>query len=42
VDDPRANAEAVLRGNDNGGYTVPSRATYPHQWNWEVSGVDSG
>ena len=26
-------AEAVLRRNDNGGYTVPSRATYPHQWN---------
>ena len=28
-------AEAVLRANDNGGYTVPSRATYPHQWNWD-------
>ncbi len=28
-------AEAVLRRNDNGGYTVPSRATYPHQWNWD-------
>jgi hypothetical protein len=28
-------AENVLRGNDNGGYTVPSRATYPHQWNWD-------
>ena len=25
----------MLRGNDNGGYTVPSRATYPHQWNWD-------
>jgi hypothetical protein len=25
----------VLRGNDVGGYTVPSRATYPHQWNWD-------
>ena len=32
---PRALAEAVLRHNDNGGYTVPSRATYPHQWNWD-------
>jgi hypothetical protein len=31
----RAIAEAVLRGNDNGRYTVPSRATYPHQWNWD-------
>ncbi len=31
----RPAAEAVLRGNDVGGYTVPSRATYPHQWNWD-------
>jgi Glycosyl hydrolase family 63 C-terminal domain len=28
-------AERVLRGNDNGSYTVPSRSTYPHQWNWD-------
>ena len=28
-------AERVLRGNDNGTYTVPSRSTYPHQWNWD-------
>jgi hypothetical protein len=28
-------AERVLRGNDNGNYTVPSRSTYPHQWNWD-------
>jgi hypothetical protein len=28
-------AEAVLRHNDTGSYTVPSRATYPHQWNWD-------
>jgi hypothetical protein len=33
--DARISAENVLRGNDNGGYTVPSRATYPHQWNWD-------
>jgi Glycosyl hydrolase family 63 C-terminal domain len=33
--DIRTSAENVLRGNDNGGYTVPSRATYPHQWNWD-------
>ena len=33
--DLRASAAAVLRANDNGGYTVPSRATYPHQWNWD-------
>ena len=25
----------MLRGNDVGRYTVPSRATYPHQWNWD-------
>jgi hypothetical protein len=30
-----AAAEGVLRENDNGGYTVPSRSTYPHQWNWD-------
>ncbi|MET0614518.1 MAG: hypothetical protein ABW142_03675 [Thermoleophilaceae bacterium] len=28
-------AAAVLRGNDPGGYTLPSRTTYPHQWNWD-------
>jgi hypothetical protein len=32
---PAAAAERVLRLNDNGGYTVPSRSTYPHQWNWD-------
>ena len=31
----RAAAEAVLRANDEGDYTVPSRLTYPHQWNWD-------
>jgi Glycosyl hydrolase family 63 C-terminal domain len=33
--DLRATAANVLRGNDNGRYTVPSRTTYPHQWNWD-------
>jgi len=33
--DLRTTAENVLRGNDSGSYTVPSRATYPHQWNWD-------
>jgi hypothetical protein len=28
-------ATAVLRGNDTGRYTLPSRTTYPHQWNWD-------
>ena len=31
----RASAEAVLRANDEGRHTVPSRLTYPHQWNWD-------
>ncbi len=28
-------ATAVLRANDGGRYTLPSRTTYPHQWNWD-------
>ena len=28
-------AAGVLRANDAGRYTLPSRATYPHQWNWD-------
>jgi hypothetical protein len=35
IHDLRTMAENVLRGNDKGGYTVPSHATYPHQWNWD-------
>ena len=31
----RSAAAGVLRGNDGGSYTLPSRATYPHQWNWD-------
>jgi len=31
----RGAAEAVLRGNDAGEYTLPSRRTYPHQWGWD-------
>ena len=33
--DLRASAESVMRRNDTGSYSVPSRATYPHQWNWD-------
>jgi hypothetical protein len=36
--DPReltAAAANVLRANDSGRYTLPSRTTYPHQWNWD-------
>jgi hypothetical protein len=31
----RAQAAAVLREDDAGRYTVPSRELYPHQWNWD-------
>ena len=30
-----AAAIRVLRGNDAGSYTLPSRSIYPHQWNWD-------
>ena len=29
--------ETVLRTNDFGKYTVPSREIYPHQWLWDSS-----
>ncbi len=28
-------ARAILARNDRGGYTVPTAALYPHQWNWD-------
>ena len=28
-------AQAILRGNDRGGYTVPTAQLYPFQWNWD-------
>jgi glycogen debranching enzyme len=31
----RSSCEQVLRGNDRGGYTVPSPRLYPHQWAWD-------
>src|ERR671915_1868180 len=33
--DLRTGATNVLRANDGGRYTLPSRTTYPHQWNWD-------
>ncbi|OSP56003.1 hypothetical protein [Pseudoruegeria sp. SK021] len=30
-----ARAKAILRGNDRGGYTVPTEGLYPYQWNWD-------
>ncbi len=30
-----ASAEAILRDNDRGAYTVPAKGLYPFQWNWD-------
>src|SRR5437868_3550376 len=30
-----AAAIEILRGNDRGSYTVPTRGLYPFQWNWD-------
>lgn len=35
-------AEAVLRGNDRGGYSVPTDRLYPFQWNWDSAFVAMG
>lgn len=29
-------AQAILRDNDRGGFTVPSARLYPFQWNWDA------
>jgi glycogen debranching enzyme len=31
----RADAQAILRRNDRGGYCVPTARLYPFQWNWD-------
>jgi hypothetical protein len=40
--DLREAARAVLRQNDRGGYTVPTDALYPFQWNWDSAFVAMG
>src|SRR3954466_15621143 len=40
--DLKAAAANVLRANDSGRYTLPSRATYPHQWNWDSALIALG
>jgi hypothetical protein len=35
ADDLNEQARAILRGNDRGGYTVPTAGLYPYQWNWD-------
>jgi glycogen debranching enzyme len=35
-------ARAILRGNDRGGYCVPTARLYPFQWNWDSAFVALG
>jgi glycogen debranching enzyme len=35
-------ARAILRGNDRGGYAVPTARLYPFQWNWDSAFVALG
>ena len=35
-------ARAILAQNDRGGYTVPTEALYPFQWNWDSAFVAMG
>lgn len=35
-------AQAILRANDRGGYTVPNGQVYPFQWNWDSAFVAMG
>ena len=35
-------AHAILRGNDRGGYSVPTARLYPFQWNWDSAFVAMG
>jgi hypothetical protein len=35
-------ARAILASNDRGGYTVPTDALYPFQWNWDSDFVAMG
>ena len=40
--DLRTAATRVLRANDTGRHTLPSRTTYPHQWNWDSALIALG
>ena len=40
--DLTAAAQAILRANDRGGYTVPNGRVYPFQWNWDSAFVALG
>jgi hypothetical protein len=41
-EDLSTRAQAILRGNDRGGYTVPNSRVYPFQWNWDSALVSLG
>lgn len=40
--DLTAQAKAILKANDRGGYTVPTAGLYPYQWNWDSAFVALG
>ncbi len=42
MSDRIAAAQATLRANDRGGYTVPNPHIYPFQWNWDSAFVAMG
>ncbi|MDA9865445.1 hypothetical protein N9C96_02090 [bacterium] len=35
MNDLDTQARDILRGNDKGGYTLPTHGLYPYQWNWD-------
>ena len=35
-------ARAILRGNDRGGYTLPTAGLYPYQWHPTPEGQNLG
>ena len=35
-------ARAILKGNDQGSYTIPTKGLYPFQWNWDSALVALG
>src|SRR5690348_17787964 len=39
---PDRDARDVLFANWTGGYTVPSRGLYPHQWSWDSAFIAIG
>lgn len=42
IGDLNRQAEAILKQNDRGGYTIPTDGLYPFQWNWDSALVALG